>query len=243
MKKLFLPSLLVFIVYYTIIDKPTQNKIEEKIISYTQEDTSVVEESETEVKVTPKKEVSTGGGSIKKDRSPEVTNYFNEVVMNTEFGGPRKTAYTWKKDMLIYVDGEKPEYLMDELKRIVGELNDIINPIELKIVSSPAESNYTIYIGSHVDFKNKYKLLEPQLLERNWGYFELYNNSGVMYIDTYRNGDKTSYKHLLREELTQSLGLFNDSYKYPESIFYQGWTTTTEFAPIDREIIDMLYNN
>jgi hypothetical protein len=243
MKKLFLPSLLVFIVYYTIIDKPTQNKIEEKIISYTQEDTSVVEESETEVKVTPKKEVSTGGGSIKKDRSPEVTNYFNEVVMNTEFGGPRKTAYTWKKDMLIYVDGEKPEYLMDELKRIVGELNDIINPIELKIVSSPAESNYTIYIGSHVDFKNKYKLLEPQLLERNWGYFELYNNSGVIYIDTYRNGDKTSYKHLLREELTQSLGLFNDSYKYPESIFYQGWTTTTEFAPIDREIIDMLYNN
>jgi hypothetical protein len=243
MKKLFLPSLLVFIVYYTIIDKPTQNKIEEKIISYTQEDTSVVEESETEVKSTPKKEVSTGGGSIKKGRSPEVTDYFNEVVMNTEFGGPRKTAYTWKKGMLIYVDGEKPEYLMDELKRIVGELNDIINPIELKIVSSPAESNYTIYIGSHVDFKNKYKLLEPQLLERNWGYFELYNNSGVMYIDTYRNGDKTSYKHLLREELTQSLGLFNDSYKYPESIFYQGWTTTTEFAPIDREIIDMLYNN
>ena len=177
MKKLFLPSLLVFIVYYTIIDKPTQNKIEEKIISYTQEDTSVVEESETEVKSTPKKEVSTGGGSIKKGRSPEVTDYFNEVVMNTEFGGPRKTAYTWKKDMLIYVDGEKPEYLMDELKRIVGELNDIINPIELKIVSSPAESNYTIYIGSHVDFKNKYKLLEPQLLERNWGYFELYYNS------------------------------------------------------------------
>jgi hypothetical protein len=64
-----------------------------------------------------------------------------------------------------------------------------------------------------------------------------------MYIDTYRNGDETSHKHLLREELTQSLGLFNDSWEYPESIFYQGWTTTTEFAPIDRELIDMLYNN
>ena len=44
------------------------------------------------------------------------------------------------------------------------------------------------------------------------------------------------------EELTQSLGLFNDSYKYPESIYYQGWTTTTEYAPIDVELIEMLYN-
>ena len=163
--------------------------------------------------------------------------------MNNEYSGSRKSAYTWKTDMKIYVNGEKPEYLMNELKRIVSELNDIINPINVKIVSSPAEANYTIYIGSHVDFKNKYKLLEPQRLDRNWGYFEVYATSGVMYVDTYRNGDETSHKHLLREELTQSLGLFNDSYEYPESIFYQGWTTTTEFAPIDREIIDMLYNN
>ena len=245
MKKLILTSLVLFVIYNYFVDKSTQTKInelEQTDIDYTQEEISA-EEVELKEESNPQ-EVSKGGGDDPtKKRSPKVIDYYNEIVMNTEFDGPRKTAYTWKKDMLIYVDGEKPEYLMDELKRIVGELNDIINPIELKIVSSPAESNYTIYIGSHVDFKNKYKLLEPQLLERNWGYFELYNNSGVMYIDTYRNGDKTSYKHLLREELTQSLGLFNDSYKYPESIFYQGWTTTTEFAPIDREIIDMLYNN
>ena len=64
-----------------------------------------------------------------------------------------------------------------------------------------------------------------------------------MYVDLFRNSDVESYKHLLREELTQSLGLFNDSWDYPESIFYQCWTTTTEYAPIDRELIDMLYNN
>ena len=69
------------------------------------------------------------------------------------------------------------------------------------------------------------------------------SNSGKMYVDLVRNGDVESYKHLLREELTQSLGLFNDSWDYPESIFYQAWTTTTEYAPIDSELIDMLYNN
>jgi hypothetical protein len=66
---------------------------------------------------------------------------------------------------------------------------------------------------------------------------------GLMYVDVTRaSNDENAQKHLLREELTQSLGLFNDSYKYDNSIFYQGWTTTTEYDPIDRELIDMLYN-
>jgi hypothetical protein len=246
MKKLILTSLVFFVVYNAVVDKSTQNKIdklEEEVRTYVQEDTSVVEEVEV-VEVTEDQEVSTGGGNkVEKQRSPETIEYFNEIVMNTEFNGARKTAYTWKSDMKIYVDGEKQDYLMDELNRIVSELNGIINPIEIKIVSSPSQANYVVYFGSRTNFKNKYSLTDPQRLENNWGYFEVYASSGIMYVDTYRNGDHVTQKHLLREELTQSLGLFNDSWEYPESIFYQGWTTTTEFAPIDRELIDMLYNN
>jgi hypothetical protein len=236
MKKLILTSLVFFVVYNVVVDKTTQNKIdklEEEVRTYVQEDTVVVESVD---------ESSTGGGSTK-ERSPEVIKYFNEIALNTEFDGSRDDAYTWNSDMKIYVDGERPEYLMSELRKIVGELNDIINPINIKIVSSPNQANYKIFIGSHTDFQNKYKLDSPEHLNRNWGYFEVFGNSGVMYIDTYRNGDETSHRHLLREELTQSLGLLNDSWEYPESIFYQGWTTTTEFAPIDRELIDMLYND
>ena len=63
-----------------------------------------------------------------------------------------------------------------------------------------------------------------------------------MYVDLDRCTSITGQKHLLREELTQSLGLKNDTYDYPESIFYQNWTEITDFAPIDRRLIDMLYN-
>ena len=63
-----------------------------------------------------------------------------------------------------------------------------------------------------------------------------------MYVDIERTSTNDGQKHLLREELTQSLGLCNDSYDYPESIFYQGWTETTEYAEIDKELIQMLYN-
>jgi hypothetical protein len=47
--------------------------------------------------------------------------------------------------------------------------------------------------------------------------------------------------HLIREELTQGLGLLNDSWDREDSIFYQGWTDITRYAPIDRSVIAMLY--
>ena len=64
-----------------------------------------------------------------------------------------------------------------------------------------------------------------------------------MYVDTERCTSIDAQKHLLREELTQSLGLFNDSDKYPNSIFQQAWTETTEYSEIDIKMIHMLYNN
>ena len=47
---------------------------------------------------------------------------------------------------------------------------------------------------------------------------------------------------MLREELTQSLGLARDSEEYLESIFQSAWTTTNEYAEIDRDLIRLLYH-
>jgi hypothetical protein len=62
-----------------------------------------------------------------------------------------------------------------------------------------------------------------------------------MYVDIVR-ANAVEQKHLLREELTQSLGLAKDSNKYPESIFYADWTTTNKYANIDRDLVRLLYH-
>ncbi len=49
--------------------------------------------------------------------------------------------------------------------------------------------------------------------------------------------------HLLREELTQSLGLMNDSPRFPHSIFYGGQSNDTTYLPIDRQLLAMLYQD
>jgi hypothetical protein len=176
--------------------------------------------------------------------SQEAQDYFNEICRGSEFGGGG-TVSKWRSDVKIFVTGDKREYLMDELKRIVNELNEYIDPINIKIVNSRSEANYIILFGS----AQEYVRLEPiakDYVGGNFGLFVVNGGStitdGTMYVDIFRTESITAQKHLLREELTQSLGFKKDSYTYPESMFYQVWSETTEYSPIDIEIIKMLYN-
>lgn len=230
----FLTGIISFLVFgYCFLSETTQFEKSKYENSQSTDINTQVDTSET---------ISQGSGGPTKQYSKEAQEYFKEIALKNEFAGDRSTAYVWDTDMKIFVEGEKPESLMLELQKIVGELNGIINTIDIKIVSSKSQSNYVIFFGSQYDFTNNYSLNDPQYVSSNLGYFEVYASSGVMYVDLL-NTNEVEQRHLLREELTQSLGLFNDSWDYPESIFYQGWTTTTEYAPIDRELIDMLYNN
>ena len=63
-----------------------------------------------------------------------------------------------------------------------------------------------------------------------------------MYVDMFRTFGIDDQSHLLREELTQALGMWNDTAKYPDSIFYSVYAYTTEYLEVDREIIRTLYN-
>jgi hypothetical protein len=177
------------------------------------------------------------------DHSEESKAYFKEIALGNEFNdNVSSEPYRWTKDMKIYCYGNCSGVMISELRKVVGELNDIINPIDINIVTTRSEANFVIYFGSYQNFGQENPSLNMGHLKDNWGYFQLFPNRGIMYVDVLRCHEEDAQKHLLREELTQSLGLCNDSWKYENSIFYQGWTTTTEFAPIDRELIDMLYN-
>jgi len=175
----------------------------------------------------------------------ELDEYFNEVVASSEYDPENHTISKWKKDVKIFVKGTKKQNLMTELNSIVTELNGLIEPIDIKIVNKESDANLVLFFGSPEGFTKLYPNLKPYM-EENWGLFEIFGEeeitSGRVFIDIVRNTGLAAQKHVLREELTQSLGLCNDSYSYPESIFYQDWSETNEYAEIDKELIKMLYN-
>jgi hypothetical protein len=178
----------------------------------------------------------------------EEVSYFNEIVYDgIEGGKPVHSNYVMKytEDVKIYMEGHQPSYIVEELNRIVGELNDIINPIEVYVVNDKSEANLIVTIGSAASAAQQYEVWRNFDNSRSRGRVvigEEGNYANVM-LNTDNIETVTSAKHVLREEVTQALGLIHDSMTYPESIFYDGQCNVTEYAPIDRVLIDILYNN
>lgn len=178
----------------------------------------------------------------------EVVSYFKEVALGFEFGDASSITRKWgNNDMRIFVGGEKPKALTDELSKVISELNALTTDnFDIEIVTDSAVSNFYVYFGSGDNYGQLFPS-QQQYVNNNWGLFSVFWNGnndltrGYMYVDIFR-ANPTAQRHLLREELTQSLGLARDSPKYTDSIFQQNWTTTTSYTPIDKELIRLLYH-
>jgi hypothetical protein len=188
----------------------------------------------------------------------EQINYFLEVALNSEYGDSKPTIKKWDSDINITVFGSPTPEDLRTLQVVIDELNTLVSGIRLQISSTTSpknqlplhrnhhshspNSNLEIYFVPESDFA-KY---EPNYQPVNYGFFwNWWNDKNAIHrsrvlISTVGVTQKER-SHLVREELTQALGLMGDSEQYSDSIFYQGWTETTHYAEIDKALIEMLY--
>lgn len=170
--------------------------------------------------------------------------YFMKIALGSEFGGGNEVLKKWGNDINIFVNHDSQTELLMELDQILSELNALSSTITFNIVPTIEEANFVIFL-TDANTYGAYETSTQPYLDGNWGMVWIYWNGaneiykGSMYVDIVRNTDLNCMKHLLREELTQGLGLLNDSYDYEASIFYQGWTCTPSYAEIDKAIISM----
>ncbi|GIV38670.1 MAG: hypothetical protein KatS3mg033_0470 [Thermonema sp.] len=175
----------------------------------------------------------------------KIIDYFIEAALGSEFNNSHQRIKKWRKDIHYYVIGKPhPEYEA-ELRRVIDELHALTG-LTFTEAKRKRDANLLIVFGS----ADTYVKIEPQAkkyTDKNWGlFFTRWNGLGeiyyaTMYVDVFR-AKGNQVKHLIREELTQLLGLMRDSYRYKKSIFYQGWTTYTDYAPIDKILIRLLYH-
>lgn len=173
-------------------------------------------------------------------------NYFLQVAFGNEFSPSDQHLKKWNQPMRVFVNNP-PAELSSELNRIIAELNGLLIPHHrLERVNTATQANFVVVLGGAQDYAALNPLAATQATS-NWGLFwvwwrEYQIHAGDMYVDILRTRTLDEQKHLLREELTQALGLMNDSWQEPQSIFYQGWTSTTEYTALDRSVIQMLYS-
>lgn len=193
--------------------------------------------------------------------SEESISYFKKIAL-------RKSQHTeistWKKDIKVFIHpGNKEpiflktdpalqhEYkeLEKELDLVLNELNDLISTIQLTRVTKLEEANLEVYMGS-VDGCKLMDASTRSALAKNWAiqHCQLSTDNkeivhGFVFLDFYRTPNIRVKKRLLRKKITQSLGLFNDADEIKESIFFYGYSEQMNFLPIDKELINILYNH
>jgi hypothetical protein len=180
------------------------------------------------------------------DYQKDVISYFKEIALGYEYGTASSLTRKWKQNVRVFLDGTEDTVLSDELQRVAQELNELATDgFQVEIVQSRAESNVHIFVGTASQFARYYPT-DRVLAASNSGIFRVYWNSkneifrGHIFISN--STSREEQRHAIREELTQCLGLGRDSETHQESIFQLRYTTPTEFAPIDRELIRLLYH-
>jgi hypothetical protein len=167
-------------------------------------------------------------------------DYFSEIALGAEYGDDGSAIKKWATDVRIAVHGDPSAQDLATLDDVLADLNALIGPIELSIVDSDA--NADIYFAPESEFSS----IAPEYIPVNMGFFWTWWDGAGAITETRilistTGITQTERDHVIREELTQCLGLMNDSYAYEDSMFYLPWSTTTEFAAIDEDLIEMLY--
>lgn len=167
--------------------------------------------------------------------------YYQEIVKRTENGDIAFFPRRWAGNIRIQVYGDPNPEDLRELGRVVAELNELVAPFHLELTK--ADANLDLHFIPVNDFS---KAL-PQYKSYNPGFHWVWwDDAGTIYqavaLISTTNLSQSARNHIIREELTQSLGFLNDSAKYPDSIFYRGWSTTTQFSELDRSIIRNHYS-
>lgn len=177
----------------------------------------------------------------------EVIDYYIEIATKSEFGGNSFPIYKWTTNPVIKMFGGPTREDSAEVVKVINELNTLQSEITISITD---RDNYNLAL--HFIAAKHFNTIIPTNLKNALGLGVFYDNEftshinqGIVLIDTAKKTEL--YRNqVIREELTQVLGLPNDLYSelYPTSIFNGRIVLYPDmYEPIDRLLIQMHYSS
>ncbi len=171
--------------------------------------------------------------------TPEAVDYFAEIALGFEYGDASRIVRRWSRDIEYQIRGFPTEEDLRVLQEVIDEING------LTVLHDIVPENGSPDLGIFFVPVDRFSEIRSNVVPGNLGFFSVAISAaeeidqGVVLVGS--DIDQSVRSHLIREEVTQVLGLGQDSFTYPESVFYQRWSVTEDYAPIDRELIEMLY--
>lgn len=167
-------------------------------------------------------------------------DYFTAIAFGAEIGDSSPFLRRWRSDtdLQIRVNGAPTPDDLVMLDSVLAEISRL-TPLQFEIVDDVATAE--IYFVPGADFQTV--LPHAQIGSDGfvwvwWGLDDHLTRSSVLIAS---DRAQSLRDHVIREEVTQMLGLLQDSELYPESIFYRAPSEVAEYLPIDGVVIELLY--
>lgn len=175
-------------------------------------------------------------------------DYLIEIGLGREFTKDSMNLVKWEQDIRIHLEGDVTDEILDAFIEIITQLNDMTPSVNILLDSR--NPNYNVYVGKRNDLGkiNPFFFLQnlnARGLASIWSNnnFQILHASALIINDDLDSIRFQEIRNTLLEEITQGLGLLNDSYRYPSSIFYELELGLNDFySSLDKKIISMMYD-
>ncbi len=194
---------------------------------------------------------------IPTDYEINLIDYFKEIALKSEyFDNPEKIT-KWIKPMSLFIYKEAAMNVqMTTIHSTIENINNIASDgFRVEVTNDHKKANAFLYLCEKGKVKEVapkfYKLLNDSInyeysgfsyVEFKWTNFVI--TKALMFVDSESSIEEQ--KHAIIEELTQSIGLSNDSDKYPDSIFFEADSIQNsgdyQYSKMDVALINFLYN-
>ena len=194
------------------------------------------------------KEQQTAAIDKKGYSTDEIISYFCETVMHSEYydGDEPEQVRKWTSPIYYVLRGVVTTEDVALINRLTAALNEIPGFPGIYSVQeagmSEEDANYTIQILPYDEYQ------EFALDRIGDAYTDGYATawfSNYVYTDgevgICNDIDRETKNSVILEEIIQSLGIFNDSHTYPDSLFYQNFNTPQWPTDIDWLMVETLY--
>lgn len=172
----------------------------------------------------------------------ERLSYFREVALASEFGGDDRQGMVirWERPIRILVSGDYTDADLQVVKEHVALLNLVEGVPEISLVESGENVVMRFLPQEELD---SWSGLE----ESAWGFATVWYLTDGQITEAkvgIVSDEQTAAqrRHAILEELTQMLGILNDSPLYEDSIFQLEYSEVEELSEMDWWMVRMLYS-
>lgn len=179
-------------------------------------------------------------------QAEKLLDYYDDVALGSEYGDADGKVHKWSETARLYV-AESPDFekFKDFYIRFIDSLNAVEGFPGIEFTENAENASLTLEFVSAEELEQKIGAGKDQA----YGFARIswYNSTGEIfkgniYIVREEDSSEADVRHTLIEETTQATGLMNDSYRYENSIFYQGYSTVDSLSEEDGILFRMHYS-